>query len=117
MVIYFSEYSNFFLSNAHSDEQVALANKALSELDEDDVAMVKSHYACQILLNRSAYYFKKLQKSGLMTEKEAGEFLEEIEGSLFELLECRETHHSEEMTPEDKNARLTALDESAIQGG
>ena len=61
-----------------SDEQVELADEALKKLSETDVAIVKSHYVCQILLNRAAYYFIKLKKNGLMTEREADHFLENI---------------------------------------
>ena len=40
-----------------SEAQVQLADKALSSLPEEDVKMIKSDYACQILLNRSAVKF------------------------------------------------------------
>jgi len=54
----------------HSDEQVEVADALLSKLDKTNVAIVKSHYACQILLNRAAYCFQKLKKHGPMTERE-----------------------------------------------
>merc|ERR1712008_424791 len=43
-----------------SDKQVELADTALAEIEDGDVAMVKSHYICHILLNRAADYFTKL---------------------------------------------------------
>ena len=53
-----------------------MADALLSKLDKTDVALVKSHYACQILLNRAAYYFKKLKKHGLVIEQEEQVYLE-----------------------------------------
>ncbi|KAL7539494.1 hypothetical protein ACHAXR_011486, partial [Thalassiosira sp. AJA248-18] len=97
-----------------SDAQVEMAEQALSTLDDDDVAIVKSHYVCQILLNRAAYYFKKLKKHGLMTEREAGEHLEEIEENIQHILECRETTHTDEMTTDRKTRRLSALDPELV---
>lgn len=89
------------------DGQVELADQALSKLDANEVAMVKSHYACQILLNRAAYYNKKLKKHGLMTEREAGGFVEEIEENLYDLLECQETEHTDEMSTDHKMHRIS----------
>mmetsp|Transcript_26297 Transcript_26297/g.56470 ORF Transcript_26297/g.56470 Transcript_26297/m.56470 type:complete len:997 (-) Transcript_26297:1437-4427(-) len=92
-----------------SDGQVEMAVGTLSKFDEMDVAMVKSHYVCQILLNRAAYYFKKLKKHGLMTEREAGEILEEIEENIYDLLECRKTEHTDEMSTAHKMHRLESM--------
>lgn len=98
-----------------SDEQVELASEALCQLNETEVAMVKSHYACQILLNRSAYYFQKLQKQGLMTEREAGKFLEEIEENIYDLFECREKEHTDEMSSGQKIGRLSSIPKEILQ--
>jgi len=89
------------------DEQIKLAENALKELDDEDVQVVKSHYVCHILLNRAAYYFKKLKKHGLMTEREAGMFLEEIEENIYDVLKCRETEHTNEMSERGKMRRLS----------
>ena len=86
-----------------------MADEALDEMVEEDVAIVKSHYVCHILLNRAAYYFKKLNKNGLMTEKEAGGFLEEIEEHIYHVLKCREMAHTDEMTSALKMERLSEI--------
>lgn len=78
-----------------SEQQQKLAEDALSTYDVANVNMVRSHYACQILLNRAAYCYKDQLNHGLITEMEAGTLLEEIEGHIKMLLECRETIHKE----------------------
>ena len=62
-----------------NDEQVRLAKEALSQLGATDVKIVTSHYLCQILLNRAAHHLKQLNDHGLMSDREAGDYLEEIE--------------------------------------
>ena len=78
-----------------SEQQVTLAEEALSKFDVVHVNTVRSHYACQILLNRAAYCYKDQLSHGLITEMEAGTLLEEIEGHISNMLECRETVHKE----------------------
>jgi len=90
-----------------SEAQVELANEALAQLNETDVVIVKSHYVCQILLNRAAYYLRKLNKHGLLSEREAGHYLEEIEESLMHVKECKEVYHSDEMDNEHKMRRIS----------
>jgi hypothetical protein len=78
-----------------SEQQVKLAEEELSKFDIMHVKTVRSHYACQILLNRAAYCYKDQLNHGLITEMEAGTLLEEIEGHISNLLECRETVHDQ----------------------
>jgi|GEM_PF-4626784 len=92
-----------------SAAQVRLADKALLALDKEDVKMIKSHYACQILLSRSAHYFSRLSKYGLMTEREAGEFIEEIEKEMHNLIACREFTHQDEISHNMKMHRLSRI--------
>jgi hypothetical protein len=75
-----------FCSNASTDEysaaeivvlrecdvQIQLAEDALNEIDKEQVQQVKSHYACQILLNKAAHFLQTLTAQGLMTQGEAG---------------------------------------------
>ena len=68
-----------------SDNQVTFANEALGKLEAVDVKVVTSHYACQILLNRAAHYLTKLKNYGLMTEREAGGFLDAIHVNISDL--------------------------------
>lgn len=86
-----------------------MADEELSKLPEVDVAMVKSHYVCIILLNRAAHYFTKLKRHGLMTEREAGEFHEQIEEYAFQVYECRAPVHEDEMTDAHKVNRMSKL--------
>ena len=94
-----------------STAQLALADKTLNSLDKDDVLMTTSHYACQVLLWKSAHYFEKLAERGLVTQKEAGGFLEEIEEDIFDVLQCREVTHKDEISLKSKENRLRSLPE------
>ena len=94
---------------ADSDLQVKMANAALEQMPEADVNIVKSHYVCQILLNKSAHYMTKLKERGLMTEREAGEVLEEIEGHMLHAFQCRKETHTDELTHAGKQKRLSVV--------
>lgn len=120
MNLQFTSVSEQCLSSAEkivldeSAAQVRLADKALLALDKEDVKMIKSHYACHILLNRSAHYFSKLSKYGLMSDREAGEFIEEIEEEIHSLAACREFAHQDEMTDGSKMNRLSRIPENML---
>ncbi len=78
-----------------SEQQVKRAEEALAKFDIASVSTVRSHYACRILLNRAAYCYSKQLDHNLINEREAGTLLEEIEGHIRNLLECREKDHSD----------------------
>ena len=92
-----------------SVDQVRLAEQALDEFDEKEVQQIKSHYACNIILSRAAAYYERLSRQGLMSEREAGEFLEEMEENILHTKECLDSshagelseHHKLEMIPDD----------------
>lgn len=89
-----------------NEEQMKLASDSLKKLDKMDVTLVKSHYVCEILLNKSASYITELSHHGLMSEKEASEFLEHIEKDIFNIRWCRQDKHKDEMTERYKKKRL-----------
>lgn len=101
-----------------SDMEVQLAEGAMEELLEEDVAMVKSLLLCHIVLNKSADYFKKLADEGLMSGKEASEFLEHIEDEISHILKTKEVDHSAELSDTTKVARLSqiSMDPELMQG-
>ena len=68
-----------------SREQVSRADSAVAAFDSEDVQSVKSQYVCQILLHKAATYFENLSANGLMTDREAGEFLGRYDLELREL--------------------------------
>ncbi len=94
--------------------QIEKAKGTLKSLDFDDVLMIKSLYACQILLNRSARYFEKLNKRGLVSDKEAGEFLEEVESYINSTLEPHEDIRYGRMSSDTKAIRLRSLPEHML---
>lgn len=73
-----------------SNEQIKLAESALSEIDQFDVDLITLHFACHILLNISVKYAEKLAKQGLIPEKEASALLQELDKHIGNLLNCRE---------------------------
>ena len=62
-----------------------------------------------VLLSKSADYFTKLSHHGLMTQKEAGEFMEGIEEELYELSSCRQFIHQDELDVEMKMQRFSKI--------
>ena len=72
------------------DSQVHMAQIDLDAIDKEHVSLIKTNYLAQILLNQGAFCVKKMQEDGLMTEREAGEFLEEVEEDLRRLEENTE---------------------------
>jgi NhaP-type Na+/H+ or K+/H+ antiporter len=74
-----------------SREQVVRADALINAFDAHDVNAIKSQYACQVLLHKSARYFEHLAHSGLVTEREATVFLERFEEELNKLRLSSET--------------------------
>ena len=68
-----------------SKEQVSRAEAVLNAYDAEDVNAIKSQYLCQILLYKCADYFRTLAQNGLMSEREAGEFLDMYDRELRQL--------------------------------
>jgi hypothetical protein len=68
-----------------SREQVSRADSAVAAFDSEDVQSVKNQYICQILLHKAANHFENLSANGLMTDREAGEFLGKYDLELREL--------------------------------
>ena len=85
-----------------SFDQVLLAEQALDEFDEKEVQQIKSHYACHIILSKAAAYYETLSRQGLMSEREAGEFLEEMEAHILHTKECQDSSHAGEMSHRHK---------------
>lgn len=85
-----------------SFDQVLRAEQTLDEYDEKEVQQIKSHYACRIILNKAAAFYEKLARQGLMTEREAGEFIEETETNIRHLNVCRASTHAGELSEQHK---------------
>eukprot|EP00985_Skeletonema_marinoi_P020018 scaffold11699_cov139-Skeletonema_marinoi.AAC.7 len=119
-----------FCSNASTDEysaaeivvlrecdiQIQLAEDALNEIDKEQVQQVKSHYACQILLNKAAHFLQTLTAQGLMTQGEAGGILEEIEDHVQGVVECQKEVHEGEYTPSEKISFMRKFSRFASMG-
>ncbi len=86
-----------------------MADEALEKLEKEDVAIAKSLLLCHILLSRAAGYFKKLASQGLMSEREAGTFLEDIDKNISDVMHAHAIDHSEEMTSSAKERRLSEI--------
>ena len=89
---------------AECNAQIKLAQAALEEIDPVEVKQIKSHYACQILLNKSAHFLQTLTAQGLMTPGEAQHVLEEIESCIRGVAECQEEVHDGQYTASRKSS-------------
>mmetsp|Transcript_14784 Transcript_14784/g.20973 ORF Transcript_14784/g.20973 Transcript_14784/m.20973 type:complete len:914 (+) Transcript_14784:196-2937(+) len=89
-----------------SVNQVLLAEQALEKFDAKEVQQIKSHYACNIILNRAAAYYERLSRQGLMSEREAGELIEEIEANILHTKECLDTSHTGELSDRHKMEKM-----------
>ncbi len=85
-----------------SANQVLLAEQALDKFDAKEVQQIKSHYACNIILNKAAAYYERLSRQGLVSEREAGELIEEIEANILHTKECLDTSHTGELSDRHK---------------
>mmetsp|Transcript_8996 Transcript_8996/g.13898 ORF Transcript_8996/g.13898 Transcript_8996/m.13898 type:complete len:907 (-) Transcript_8996:63-2783(-) len=85
-----------------SADQVLLAEQALDKFDAKEVQQIKSHYACTIILNRAAAYYERLSHQGLMSEREAGELIEEMEANILHTKECLDNSHDGELSDRHK---------------
>ena len=84
--------------------QIKLAQAALDEIDPVEVQQIKSHYACQILLNKSAHFLQTLTAQGLMTPGEASNVLEEIESCIQGVVECQKDVHDGQYSTSKKSS-------------
>jgi len=85
-----------------SEAEVKIALDELREYDQEDVRIIVSHYFCRILLNKNARTIEKFKHSGLLSELEASEYINQVENSLVLLLECPMRVHPGEKTFESK---------------
>ena len=65
-----------------SRSQVDMADAAIHLVDTEDLQAIKSQYCCQLLLRKSARYLEDLTSQGLLTHREAGQYLEKIDTEL-----------------------------------
>ena len=65
-----------------SRRQVDMADAAIQLADVEDLQAIKSQYCCQLLLRKSARYLEDLTSQGLLTHREAGQYLEKIDSEL-----------------------------------
>mmetsp|Transcript_26723 Transcript_26723/g.44147 ORF Transcript_26723/g.44147 Transcript_26723/m.44147 type:complete len:1003 (-) Transcript_26723:215-3223(-) len=94
--------------------QIALAMASLEKLNARDVALSKSHYACDILLHKAASYFSQLSSRGLMTQRDASEFVSRIEKELFNVSECQQLTHTDELDASRKKSFFADLTKSDL---
>jgi hypothetical protein len=95
-----------------SREQVSKADSAIAAFDAEDVQSVKSQYVCQILLHKGANYFETLSANGLMTDREASEFLSKFDLELREL-RLKAELNKEGWKEKGRNLRLLSLNRIA----
>lgn len=95
--------------------QIKLARKVIEDTDEADMEIFESHSMCAILLNRTALYIESLLSAGVLEEREANAFLEEIEEAIEQTHHCTEQVHPGHLSKGEKLHELS-LAESRISG-
>ena len=96
-------------------KQIELAHKSIEGTNEDDMEIFESHSMCSILLNRTANYIETLLDAGVLEEKEANGFLEEIEEAIEKTHHCVEQIHPGHLSQNEKSEHLS-LAENRISG-
>ena len=71
-----------------SEKEVAMAEDLLRSFDPQDVCVLISHLFCAVLLNKMARDAERLQKAGILHEKEARGYLETAEKMLHDIESC-----------------------------
>ena len=71
-----------------SEKEVAMAEDLLRSFDPQDVCVLISHLFCAVLLNKMARDAERLQKAGILHEKEARGYLETAEKMLHDIEFC-----------------------------
>lgn len=75
-----------------SDVVCARATALLESIPSHTVDEIVSHQFCCILLNMGVRHFNNLAESGLLTPKEAEEFLKKIQDLMLQVNACAEAH-------------------------
>jgi hypothetical protein len=89
--------------------QMKMAKEVIDETDETDVEIIESHSLCAILLNRTAIYVETLLDEGVLHEREAKVYLEEIEKALEETHHCTEHVHPGHLGKKEKKVHLSLM--------
>lgn len=93
-----------------SNAETATAQQVLDDQDPQDVLIIKNLYFCAILLNKSAKYTERLLNEGVLEEKEASVYLDEIDTCLISV-----KNSSVMEIPEDAQAVSKHVDTSQME--
>ena len=78
-----------------SEKQEQLAQEVLDSIDKDQLKVIVEHFVCHVLLNKAAKIVQKHHTSGLLQDKEAEHFLEEIDEAIYRTNICYVGHEDE----------------------
>ena len=78
-----------------SKKQEQLAQNLLDTVGKDQLKVVVDHFICHVLLNKAAKMVKKHHASGMLKDKEAEHFLEEIDEAIYLTNICYVGHEDE----------------------
>ena len=85
-----TEASKMILKESEHQEEHATA--LLHSIDKAEKETFVSHYVCLILLNKAAANVERHNKSGLLRDQEASEFLELIDNAVQDIHTCSREH-------------------------
>jgi hypothetical protein len=97
-----------------SDAACAEAVALLESFPARSVEAMISHRFCSILLNSVVHHFEDLARSGLLSAKEAEDFVSEIQSMILRIDSCPDDEHPEELpVPGSTNGAIetTIVDE------
>jgi NhaP-type Na+/H+ or K+/H+ antiporter len=78
-----------------SGKQVASAHEFLNEYPPKEIENITSHYVASILLHRLAVFVEKNATEGILTKKEANEYLERIDRNVQSVHTCDKEYPSD----------------------
>lgn len=92
-----------------TEKQVRLAEELLKSKDEKDVCVMVSHLFCVILLNRIARDAEAMCGSGILKDKEAHKYVEEVEHELHRIDFCSHQEHPGEHEKKEGGRRQSIV--------
>jgi hypothetical protein len=97
-----------------SNAETATAQDVLDNEDQQDVLVIRNLYFCAILLNKSAKYAENLLKEGVLEEKEASGYLDEIDTSLVAVNNCSVMDIDEDAQAVSKHMEASQMEEAQV---
>jgi len=97
-----------------SNAQCALAQADLDDIDREDVARIRGHKMCRIILNDAIKYIDELAHQELIPEKDAGETLDQLNEYIDYVTVCGRHDHDAKLDLAVQVDRLKLLPSTTL---